>query len=227
MAAHELDRLADDRIGHAVPDARAIDAVGDREMRPDLGFGGNRRGVRRKDRLGRLLVAAVVLGGDRDDIFAVLEDRELLHPIGAGEVERAHGHRDALRRQRLDAGGRVLRRAFDHARAVAIEAVGDQEIADRVGDQGLQDRFLELRLPARSARVDLELVAVGARQKLALSVGRSFGAAVIVGAVVGLALRGGDLRRVHRELRGQRLGLLARLLKLAHIAAGGRDQGSN
>ena len=185
-AADELDRFADDRLRHPVSDARAIDAVCDGEMR-----GCNRalerivEQLRRDDRLGGLLVAAIVLGGDGDDVFAVLEDRDLLDPICAREVQRAHGQSHALRRQGLDMGWRVLCRAFDHARAFRVVAVGDQEIADGVRHQRLQDGFLELWLPARSAEVDLELVAVRGRQKLALSVSRSVGPAVIVGTVSG------------------------------------------
>ena len=91
--------------------------------------------------------------------------------------------------------------------------------------RGLRIGFLELRLPARSAEVDLKLVAVRARQKLALSVSRRFGAAVIVGTGVRLVLGGGDLRRVHRQLCGERVGLLAGFLKFPHIAAGGGDEG--
>ena len=225
-AADELDRFADDGIRNSVPDASAIDAVGDREVRPDALV--PERIVeewRGHDRLGGLLVSAVVLGRDCDDVLAVFEDCDLLDSVRASQVERAHGHRHALGRQRLDVGWRVLCGAFDHARAIRIEAVGDQEIADRVGHQGLQDGFLELGPPARSAQIDLELVAVRGRQKLALSVSRSFGAAVIVGAVIRLVLGGGDLRRVHRQLCGERLGLLPRLLKFPHVAAGRRDEG--
>ena len=225
-AADELDRFADDGIRHPVPDAGAIDAVRDREVRPDAlvpeRIVEQRRG---DDRLGGLLITAVVLGRDCDDVLAVLEDCDLLDPVRARQVERAHGHRHTLGRQRLDVGWRILGGAFDHARAIRIEAVGDQEIADRVGHQGLQDGFLELGPPARSAQIDLELVAVRGRQKLALSVSRSFGAAVIVGAVIRLVLGGGDLRRVHRQLCGERLGLLPRLLKFPHVAAGRRHEG--
>ena len=185
-AADELDRFADDRVRHPVADAGAIDAVGDREVRPDtLVPEGIVEQLRRDDRLGGLLVPAVVLRRDGDDILAVFEDRDLLDPVCARQIQRAHGHRHALGRQRLDVGWRVLRGAFDHARAVRIEAVGDQEIADRVRHQRLEDGFLELWLPARSAEVDLKLVAVRGRQKLALSVSRRFGAAVIVGTVSG------------------------------------------
>ena len=77
------------------------------------------------DRLGGLLITAVVLRRDRDDILAVFEDRDLLDPVRTGEIQRAHGHRHALKRQRLDVRWRVLCRAFDHARAVRIEAVGE------------------------------------------------------------------------------------------------------
>ena len=224
-AADELDRFADDGIRHPVPDAGAIDAIGDREVRPDALV--PERIVeqwRGHDRLGGLLVPAVVLGRDGNDVFAVFEDRDLLDPVRARQVQRAHGHRHALGRQRLDVGWRVLCGAFDHARAIRIEAVGDQEIADRVRHQRLQDGFLELWLPARSAEVDLELVAVRGRQKLALRVSWRFGAAVIVRTGVRLVLGGGDLRRIHRQLRGERLGLLPGFLKFPHVAAGGRDE---
>ena len=187
-AAEELDRFADDRLRHAASDTRAIDAVRDREVRPgDLVPEGIVEQVRRYDRLGRLLVSPIVLGGDGDDVFAVFEDRDLLDPVFASQVECAHGQSHALRRQRVDTGGRILRRALDHARAFRAVAVGDQEIADRVRHQGLEDGFLELRLPARSAEVDLELVAVRAGQELALSVSRSVGAAVIVRTIIRLS----------------------------------------
>ena len=224
-AADELDGFADDGLRHPVPDAGAIDAVGDGEMRRDnRALEGIVEQKRRYDRLGGLLVAAIVLGGDGDNVFAVLENRDLLDPVRARQVQRAHGQSHALRRQRLDMGGRILRGAFDHPRAVRIVAVGDQEIADGVRHQRLQDGFLELRLSARPAEVDLELVAVRGRQELALSVGRSIGAAVIVRTHVGFSLGGADLRRVHRQLRRERVGLLAGFLKLPHISAGGRDQ---
>src|SRR5580693_6135602 len=38
-------------------------------------------------------------------------------------------------------------------------------------------------------------------------------------------LGGGDLRRIHRQLRGERLGLLPGFLKFPHVAACGRDKG--
>ena len=151
-AADELDRFADDGIRHSIPDAGAIDPVSNREARPDrLASQRIVEQRRRDDRLGGLFIPAVVLRRDRDDIFAVLEDRDLLDPVFASEVERAHGHRHALRRQRLNMGGRVFRRAFDHAGAVRIVAVGDQEIANGVSHQRLEDRLLELRA-ARALR---------------------------------------------------------------------------
>src|SRR6185312_7236252 len=223
--ADELDGFADGRVRHPATDAGAIDSVRDREMRrrhwvPE----GIVEQVRRYDRLGGLLVPAIVLGGDSHDVLAVFEDADLLDPILAGRVKRAHGQRHALRRQRLDMGGRILRGALDHTGAVLAIAVGNQEIADGVRRQRLQDRFLQLRLPARSALIDLKLVAVRAGQKLALGVSGRVGAAVIVRAIVGLVLSGGHLRRVHRQLYRERLGFLAGLLELPHVAAGGREQ---
>ena len=91
--------------------------------------------------------------------------------------------------------------------------------------RGFRMVSLSCGCPRDSAEIDLELVAVRGRQKLALSVSGRFGAAVIVGAIVRLGLRGRDLSRVHRQLRGERLGLLAGFLKFPHIAAGGRDEG--
>ena len=225
QAADELDGFADDRIRHSATDASAIDSIRDGKMRRwRLAPEGIVEQVGGYDRLGGLLITPVVLGGDGDDIFAVLKDRDLLDPILAREVQCADGQGRGLRRQRLDMGGRVLRGAFDHACAVGAVAVGDQEIADGVRHQRLEDGFLQLRLPARSTLVDLKLVAVRARQKLALGVGRRVGAPVIVRAVIGLVLSGRHLRRVRRQLDCERLGFLAGFLEFPHIAASGREQ---
>ena len=108
-------------------------------------------------------------------------------------------------------GGESLA-ALSITRRCRIVAVGDQEIADRVRHERLKDRFLELRLPARPAEIDLELVAVRCREKLALSVSGRVSAPVVIGAIVRRVLRGRHLGRVHRQLGGERLGFLARFL---------------
>ena len=119
---------------------------------------------------------------DRDDILSVFENRHLLHAILAGHIKLADRNGHALRRQRFNVMRRLLGGALDHSRAFLGVAVGDQEIADLFRHRRPEDRFLELRQPLRSARIDLELVAVGARQDLALRVDRRVRAAVVVRA---------------------------------------------
>ena len=223
--AEELDRFANDRLRDPGADARAIDTVRDREVRRrDGALKRIVEQLRRYDRFGGLLVPAIVLRRDRHDVFAVFENCDLLDPVRARQVQCAHGQRHALRRQRLNASGRVFCGVFDHARAFRIVAVGDQEIADRVRNRRFQDGFLELRLPARPAEIDLEFVAVRAGQELTFSIGRRVGPAVIVRTIIRLVLRSRHLRRVHRHLSGERIGFLAGFRKLPHIAARGRDQ---
>ena len=105
-AADKLDRFADDGLRHPVSDAGAIDAVGDGEMRSDnRALEGIVEQLRRYDRLGGLLVPAIVLGGDGDDVLAVFEDCDLLDAVLASQVQRADRQGHALGRQRFDMGG--------------------------------------------------------------------------------------------------------------------------
>ena len=130
-----------------------------------------------------------------------------------------------MRRQGLNVEGR-LGGALDLARAVLGKAVGDEQIADFLGDDRLEDRFLELRPTLHPARADFELVAVLGRQNQALGVVRRIGAAVVVRAGFDLRLGLGprQLRRIHRQLGGERVGFLACFWKLAHVAAAGRNE---
>ncbi len=110
------------------------------------------------------------------------------------------------------------------ARALSSVAVGDEKIADLLGHDRLQNRLENLRLPLRAARVDLDLVAVGAAEEL--SVQRRVGAAVVVGAGIVLRLGLLALRQlgIHGELGGERIGLLPRLREMSHVAAVGRSE---
>ena len=165
-AGDELDRFANDVLRHAVAKPRAIDAVRNAVAHPNFrGRAGIVDQLGRNVRLGPVAIISALAERDGPDILAALEDGDLLRPVVAGRVESANRQRDAARRQGLHAE-LLGRGALDRPRALLGKAVGDEEIADLLGDDRLQDRVENLRLPLRAARVDLDLVAVGAGRGL-------------------------------------------------------------
>ena len=226
-ARDKLDRLADDVLRHAVAKPRAVDPVRDAVAHRDFRL--LRRVVHEPcgdDGFRAVAIVATLAERDGPDILAALEDRDLHDPVVAAGVQCADRKRDAARRKGLDMQLRG-RRALDRPRALLGEAVGDQEVTDLLRHDRFQDRVENLRFALSSAGADLQSVAVGAGQELGLSVQGRVGAAVVVRSGVGLRLILGALRLlgVHLELGGQRVGLLSRLRKPPHVAAGGRRQG--
>jgi hypothetical protein len=209
--ANELDRLANDWLRHAAAQSRAVDAVGQIEMRCGVDrFAGVIQQPCWNRRLSADAVGAVFTKGDGTDILRALKNRQLHGAIVAAGVKHAHGERRASGRQGLDVERR-LGRALDQARAFLGVAVGDQEIADLFRDNRLEESFLKLRQTLGSPGGDFELVAVGRCQDKGVSALRRVGPAVVIRA--GFDLGGGVCARhlcgVHRQLSRQRVGFLA------------------
>ena len=217
----EMHGLADDRFGNRAAQSRAVDAIGQIEMRAGRRTLGIVEKSRRQRRLRALAIVAALRFGDGSDILAVLKHRQLRDAVGAGGIDGADRQRDRAGAQRLDVV-EPLRRRLDIRGGVFLEPAFNQQFRNFLRDRRTQHGFLQLRTAVFAALDGVELLRVRAGHRRRLHVLRRGVAAVVVVADVGRGA--GSLRGIHREFGVQRIGLLAVVGEFSEIAAGGGRQ---